>query len=116
MYPTCVIDWYSRYIVGWRLADDVGAAGVCSCVAEAFSGHGAPATLHTDQGSVFGISRFVRSWRSHGSSTAGSHGAALRYAIASTILKRFGCFAKSQTAILLLSESPEGEKGVAVEH
>ena len=43
MYPTCAIDWYSRYVVDWRLADDVGAAGVCSCVAEAFSGHGAPA-------------------------------------------------------------------------
>ena len=26
MYLTCVIDWYSRYIVGWKLAADMGAA------------------------------------------------------------------------------------------
>ena len=23
MYLTCMIDWYSRYIVGWRLATDM---------------------------------------------------------------------------------------------
>jgi hypothetical protein len=27
MYLTCAIAWYSRYIVGWRLAADMGAAG-----------------------------------------------------------------------------------------
>ena len=39
MYPTCVIDWYSRYVVGWRLASDMGAAGVCECVSRAFDEH-----------------------------------------------------------------------------
>lgn len=28
MYLTCAIDWCSRLVVAWRLADDVGAAGV----------------------------------------------------------------------------------------
>jgi transposase InsO family protein len=38
MYLTCVIDWYSRCIVGWRLAADMGAApvelrrGMADCV------------------------------------------------------------------------------------
>ena len=53
MYLTCVIDWFSRYVVGWRLADDMGAAGVCACVEEAFAAHGTPAILNSDQGSVF---------------------------------------------------------------
>ena len=53
MYLTCVIDWYSRLVVAWRLADDMGAAGVCACVEEAFAAHGTPAILNSDQGSVF---------------------------------------------------------------
>lgn len=53
MYLTCVIDWFSRYVVGWRLADDMGADGVCRCVAEAMDGRGEPAIINSDQGSVF---------------------------------------------------------------
>lgn len=53
MYLTCVIDWYSRYVVGWRLADDMAAPGVCACVARAIAEHGAPAIINSDQGSVF---------------------------------------------------------------
>ena len=53
MYLTCVIDWHSRLVVAWRLADDMGAAGVCACVEEAFAAHGTPAILNSDQGSVF---------------------------------------------------------------
>ena len=53
MYLTCVIDWYSRLVVAWRLADDMGAAGVCACVKEAFAAHGTPSILNSDQGSVF---------------------------------------------------------------
>ncbi len=53
MYLACVIDWYGRCVVAWRLADDMGAAGVCACVSEAFASHGAPSILNSDQGSVF---------------------------------------------------------------
>ena len=51
MYPTCVIDRYSRLVVAWRLADDMGAAGVC--VEGGFAAHGTPAILNSDQGSAF---------------------------------------------------------------
>ena len=44
---------YSRLVVAWRLADDMGAAGVCACVEEAFAAHGTPSILNSDQGSVF---------------------------------------------------------------
>lgn len=53
MYLTCVIDWYSRLVVAWRLADDMGAAGVCACVKAAFAEYGTPSILNSDQGSVF---------------------------------------------------------------
>ena len=53
MYLTCVIDWYSRLVVAWRLADDMGAAGVFACVEAAFAEHGTPSTLNSDQGPVF---------------------------------------------------------------
>ena len=58
MYLTCVIDWFSRYVVGWRLASDMGAAGVCECVSRAFGEHGEPAILNSDQGSVFSSAEY----------------------------------------------------------
>lgn len=47
MYLTCVIDWCSRLVVAWRLADDMGAAGVCACVEAAFAEHGTPSILNS---------------------------------------------------------------------
>ena len=58
MYLTCVIDWYSRYVVGWRLASDMGAAGVCECARLAFADHGEPAIMNSDQGSVFNSAEY----------------------------------------------------------
>ena len=58
MYLTCVIDWCSRYVVGWRLASDMGAAGVCECVSRAFDEHGEPAIVNSDQGSVFSSAEY----------------------------------------------------------
>ena len=52
MYLVAVIDWFSRYIVGWRLLDDMGAAGVVACMRDAIEEHGAPAIANSDQGSV----------------------------------------------------------------
>lgn len=45
MYLTCIIDWYSRYVVGWRLASDMGAAGVCECMRRALDEHGEPPAM-----------------------------------------------------------------------
>jgi putative transposase len=58
MYLTCVIDWYSRYVVGWRLASDMGAAGVCECARLAFEERGEPAIMNSDQGSVFNSAEY----------------------------------------------------------
>ena len=47
MCLTCVIDRCSRLVVAWRLADDMGAAGVCACVEAAFAEHGTPSILNS---------------------------------------------------------------------
>lgn len=59
MYLTAIIDWYSRYIVGWRLSDTMRACEVVECARSAFARHGTPGVLNSDQGSVFGSEEYV---------------------------------------------------------
>lgn len=59
MYLTAVIDWHSRYIVGWRLSDTMRAEDVVRCVRRAFAEHGTPSVMNSDQGSVFGSDVYV---------------------------------------------------------
>jgi putative transposase len=60
MYLTAVIDWASRYIVGWRLSDTMRAEEVVKCAEQAFKAHGTPSIMNSDQGSVFGSDAYVR--------------------------------------------------------
>jgi len=53
MYLTAIIDWYSRYIVGWALSDTLEAAPVLEAVSEALDKYGVPAIINSDQGSQF---------------------------------------------------------------
>ena len=53
MYLTAVIDWYSRYIVGWELSDTLDTAPVLSAVRKAISMYGRPEIINSDQGSQF---------------------------------------------------------------
>jgi putative transposase len=53
MYLTAIIDWYSRYIVGWELSDTLDTAPVLAAVKEAISRHGKPEIINSDQGSQF---------------------------------------------------------------
>jgi putative transposase len=53
MYLTAIIDWYSRYIVGWELSDTLDTAPVMRAVAEAISRNGVPGIINSDQGSQF---------------------------------------------------------------
>lgn len=59
MYVYAIIDWYSRYIVGWDLLTDMGAEGVTRCMQKAFEAHGTPSIANSDQGSVFGSDLYV---------------------------------------------------------
>lgn len=53
MYLTAVIDWCSRFIVGWELSDTLDTAPVLKAVREAIDTCGAPAIINSDQGSQF---------------------------------------------------------------
>lgn len=53
MYLTAIIDWYSRYIVGWELSDTLDTAPVLQAVEKAIHKYGTPAIINSDQGSQF---------------------------------------------------------------
>jgi putative transposase len=53
MYLTAIIDWYSRYIVGWELSDTLDTAPVLAAFRKAISIYGRPEIINSDQGSQF---------------------------------------------------------------
>jgi len=53
MYMTAIIDWYSRYIVGWALSDTLDTAPVLEAVASAIEQYGRPEIINSDQGGQF---------------------------------------------------------------
>lgn len=53
MYLTAIIDWYSRFVVGWELSDTLGTAPVLQAVKQAIQNYGVPAIINSDQGSQF---------------------------------------------------------------
>lgn len=53
LYLTAIIDWNSRYIVGWQLSDTLETKAVTDCVKRAFVQHCKPEIINCDQGSQF---------------------------------------------------------------
>jgi len=53
MYLVAIIDWFSRYIVGWELSDSLDTAPVLGAVMKANETYGRPAILNSDQGCQF---------------------------------------------------------------
>jgi putative transposase len=60
MYLTAIIDWYSRFIVGWALSDTLDAAPVIEAVKEAIKEFGIPYIINSDQGSQFTSDDYVK--------------------------------------------------------
>lgn len=58
-YLVAVMDWYSRYVLAWRLSNTLDAAFCVDAVAEALR-QARPEIFNTDQGSQFTSSEFVR--------------------------------------------------------
>jgi putative transposase len=52
MYLTAVIDWYSRYVLSWRLSNTLDV-GFCLEALDEALGRGRPEIFNTDQGSQF---------------------------------------------------------------
>jgi len=65
MYLTAIIDWFSRFIVGWALSDTLETAPVIEAVESAIERHGTPAILNSDQGPQFTSDDYVQFLKSH---------------------------------------------------
>ncbi len=53
VYLSAIIDWYSRFIVGWRLHDTLSADEAVMCMNAAFERYGTPSICNSDQGSTY---------------------------------------------------------------
>jgi putative transposase len=58
MYLAAVIDWYSRYVLAWRLSNTLDGAFCLEMLEEAWKG-GRPEVLNTDQGVQFTAEAFT---------------------------------------------------------
>jgi putative transposase len=66
MYLTVIIDWFSRYIVGWRLSDTLETAPVLEAIKEAIERYGVPAVINSDQGSQFTSGEYTALMKKYG--------------------------------------------------
>lgn len=53
VYLCAVIDWYSRYVLSWRLSTTLDAAFCVEALQEALGTYGKPEVFNTDQGCQF---------------------------------------------------------------
>ena len=53
VYIVAIIDWYSKYILSWRLSNTMDRFFCLEALEEAFQKHGNPEVLNSDQGSQF---------------------------------------------------------------
>jgi putative transposase len=58
LYLTAVMDWYSRYVLSWRLSDTLEGSFCLEALEDAL-GRGTPEIFNTDQGSQFTARAFT---------------------------------------------------------
>lgn len=72
LYLMAVMDWYSRYVLSWRLSDSLEMGFVLEAANEALS-RSTPEILNSDQGSHFTSSRFTSLFLDAGSRISMDH-------------------------------------------
>lgn len=65
LYLTAVMDWHSRYVLSWRLSDNLEGTFCCEALDEAL-GISQPRIFNTDQGSQFTSAAFTSRLEAHG--------------------------------------------------
>jgi putative transposase len=65
LYLVAIIDWYSRYVLAWRLSNTMDAGFCVEALSEALQ-KGRPDIFNTDQGSQFTGEAFIRLLERHG--------------------------------------------------
>jgi len=58
-YLVALIDWYSRYVLAWRLSNTMDTVFCVDALAEALAQHGTPEIFNTDQGRQFTSAAFI---------------------------------------------------------
>ena len=66
MYLTAIIDWATRYIVGWALSESLVTAPVLEAVKQAIETYGVPSIINSDQGSQFTSGEYIELLKSYG--------------------------------------------------
>ena len=59
MYLVAVMDWYSRYVLSWRVSNTLEMTFCLDSLEEALERYGAPEIFNTDQGSQFTSEAFT---------------------------------------------------------
>lgn len=59
MYLTAIIDWHSRYIVGFTFSNTLEKSAVIETVKKAIKQHGKPEIINSDQGSQFTSDEYI---------------------------------------------------------
>jgi putative transposase len=59
LYLTAVLDWFSRYVLSWRLSNTLDGRFCIEALEEALDGHEHPEIFNSDQGAQFTSSAFT---------------------------------------------------------
>ena len=59
MYLVAIVDWHSRFIVGWALSNTMQSDFVVRAIEEAVKAHGTPEIINSDQGSQFTSKAYI---------------------------------------------------------
>ena len=60
VFLTAVIDWYSRYVLFWKVSTTLDAGFCMDALKEAIAVYGTPEIFNTDQGSQFTSNDFIQ--------------------------------------------------------
>jgi len=64
-YLVAIIDWFSRYVLSWRLSNSLDVDFCLDCIDEAIHYYGTPDIFNTDQGSQFTSMDFTERLRNN---------------------------------------------------
>lgn len=65
VYLVAIMDWYSRYILGWRISITLEHDFCVEALQEAIETYGKPIIFNTDQGAQFTSESFINVLKSH---------------------------------------------------
>jgi len=65
VYLVAVIDWFSRYIISWKISISLDADFCIAALEDAIEKHGQPEIFNTDQGSQFTSKDFITVLKEH---------------------------------------------------